>query len=470
MIHRQGGRDLRAHSLFDALAQFHGHQRIHAEIEEPGILADLVGVDAGHLGHRVAQVVDQQRAALLHRGIGEFLDQSRPPGRKRRHRLCGQTVLHLGQECPLARLLIQRQEAGPVDAGHHAVPGRGRRDVGQPGQGVGGREGLHSALRQPRAGLFVGHAGRPGAEVHADPGDALVSLIPAQSVEEGVGGAVGGLTESTPHGGDRGGAEEEVELQVRRGLTEMPGAPNLSGEDTVGFGVVEGAQRGGADLAGRMHDAGQRRKVGGDAGHQARHVVGVGDVGGDDLQRAPVLRAQRVDPLRGGVVGRASAGEHQMSGAVGGEVPGDLQSDRPQSTGHQIGGVVAQRQRVCCGPAGPADQTGDQHRLVADRDLVFPGGRVGWAPDQVGEAGPFVRRGVAVCGQVGEAAPQLRQFQSRGAAEAPQTALLGRHGVGVGGVLRAPGHQPDRAAQFGGRCRTEQPAGAAEGAVLHPQQ
>ena len=221
------------------------------------------------------------------------------------------------------------------------MPGRGRRDVGQPGQSVGGGEGLHSALRQPRAGLFVGHAGRPGAEVHADPGDALVSLMPGQSVEEGVGGAVGGLTESAPDGGDRGGAEEEVELQVRRGLTEMPCTPDLSGEDTVGLGVIERAQRGGADLACRMHDAGQRRKVGGDAGQQARHVVGVGDVGRDHLHGAPVLRAQRVDPLADGLVGRAPAGEHQMSCAVGGEVPGDLQPDRPEPAGHQIGGVVA---------------------------------------------------------------------------------------------------------------------------------
>ena len=108
--------------------------------------------------------------------------------------------------------------------------------------------------------------------------------------------------------------------------------------------------------------------------------------------------------------------------------------------------------------------------MLTDRDLVVPGSRVGCGVDQVDEAGPFVYRDVMVCGQVGESAPQLRHFQSRGAAEAPQAALLGVHGVGVGDVLRAPGHQPDRAAQFGGCGGAEQPPRAAQGAVLHSQQ
>ncbi len=59
VIHRQGRRYLLAHRLLDAVPQFDGHQRIHAEIEESGVLADLRGVDARHLGYGAAQVIRQ---------------------------------------------------------------------------------------------------------------------------------------------------------------------------------------------------------------------------------------------------------------------------------------------------------------------------------------------------------------------------------------------------------------------------
>jgi hypothetical protein len=39
----------------------------------------------------------------------------------------------------------------------------------------------------------------------------------------------------------------------------MPRTPDLSGEYPVDFGVVEVAQRRGADFACGVHDAGQRR-------------------------------------------------------------------------------------------------------------------------------------------------------------------------------------------------------------------
>ena len=81
MIHHQGDRYLLAHSLFDAAPQFDGHQRIHAEVEEPRVLADLRGIYARHLCYRVAQVIGQKLLALLHRSVGEPLDQLGLPGR-----------------------------------------------------------------------------------------------------------------------------------------------------------------------------------------------------------------------------------------------------------------------------------------------------------------------------------------------------------------------------------------------------
>ena len=123
MIHHQGDRYLLAHSLFDAAPQFDGHQRIHAEVEEPRVLADLRGIDARHLCYRVAQVIRQKLLALLHRSIGEPLDQLGLPGRRWQPApaVIGHLTLQLRQECPPARLLVERQETGPVDPGHNAL-------------------------------------------------------------------------------------------------------------------------------------------------------------------------------------------------------------------------------------------------------------------------------------------------------------------------------------------------------------
>ena len=123
MVHHQGDGYLLAHSLFDAAPQFDGHQRIHAEVEEPGVLADLRGIDARHLCYRVAQVVGQKLLALLHWSVGEPLDQLGLPETSdgATAQLRGHLALQLRQECPPARLLVERQEAGPVDPGHNAL-------------------------------------------------------------------------------------------------------------------------------------------------------------------------------------------------------------------------------------------------------------------------------------------------------------------------------------------------------------
>ncbi len=142
-----------------------------------------------------------------------------------------------------------------------------------------------------RTGLLVGHAGRPGTEVDADPGNTLLTLPPGQPVEEGVGRAVSGLTEAAPYRGNRGGAEEEVQLQVRGGFAQIPSPPDLPGEHAVHLGVVQGLQRGVTDLARGVHNAGHRRKFGLHGGEQASDGVRIGDVGRDDTGFAAVLFA-----------------------------------------------------------------------------------------------------------------------------------------------------------------------------------
>jgi len=159
--------------LFDATPQFDCHQRIHAEVEEPHVLADLRGIDARHLCYRVAQVIRQKLLALLHRSIGEPLDQLGLPRRRYGRRRVGHLALQLRQECPPPRLLVERQETGPVDPGHNAlycpVRGRSRHDIGQTARASAGDK-----VRTPR---LSSRARDSASAMPADQGPKL-TLIP----------------------------------------------------------------------------------------------------------------------------------------------------------------------------------------------------------------------------------------------------------------------------------------------------
>ena len=67
-----------------------------------------------------------------------------------------------------------------------------------------------------------------GPKLALIPDDALLAKAPGQPIEEGVGGAIGGLTEPAPYRCDRGGTEEEVQLQVGRPLRSNATHPRPS--------------------------------------------------------------------------------------------------------------------------------------------------------------------------------------------------------------------------------------------------
>ena len=54
MVHGEGHRQLPAETTFEPVMQFDGHQRIHAEIEEPRVVADVLRVDPSHVRDGVA--------------------------------------------------------------------------------------------------------------------------------------------------------------------------------------------------------------------------------------------------------------------------------------------------------------------------------------------------------------------------------------------------------------------------------
>ena len=116
----------------------------------------------------------------------------------------------------------------------------------------------------------------------------------------------------------------------------------------------------------------------------------VGDIGSDDSDFTAVLFAQYIDALLRGIAWRASAGQHQMPGAVRGQVAGNLESDRTQASGDQIRCVRAYLQRCAARLLGQPHQPGDVGHMIAQRDLVFPDGRIGRCGDPVDEPRPFV--------------------------------------------------------------------------------
>ena len=227
-----------------------------------------------------------------------------------------------------------------------------------------------------------------------------------------------------------------------------------------------------------MDDAGQRRQLGLHGGQQAGDLVRIGDIGSDDPELAAVLFAERIEALLRGIAGRAPAGQHQMLGAVRGQVSGNFQPYGSEATGHEICCVRAQFQRRSGWLPNPSDQPGHIDGLFTQRDLVFPGGRLTWRRSHVlDEPRPFVgdipRRFVRpsrAYGQVRQSAPHLRKLQRGRPTESPQATLIGCHGVRIGDSLRAAGHHPDGSAQLSGDRGTEESPCPAQDFVLHPRQ
>ena len=122
--------------------------------------------------------------------------------------------------------------------------------------------------------------------------DADVKLDVGREMTRGLGAGANpdvGRKAAEDHRGDRGGGQEEVELQIRGRFTQIPCAPDFPGKHSIHFGIVQRTQRRGAVLTGGMDDAGQWWQVGLHRGHQASDVVRIADIGRDHPDSAAVL-------------------------------------------------------------------------------------------------------------------------------------------------------------------------------------
>ena len=381
--------------------------------------------------------------------------------------------MHLGQEAADSGLLVERQETRPVDPGNDGlnrarprIRGDSGEQVGDTGQRVSRGQCLHAPLGQPCPGLLIGHPGRPGTEVDRDARYTAIAHRASQAIEVGVGGTVGGLSETAPHRGDRGGAEKEVELQVSDLLAQIPCTPDFSGENLVDFNVVEVADHGVAHHTCGVYDTGQWWKFGAHSGDQPTHLLGVADVGGDHPNPAVMVGDNRVDLVLHRLAGFTAAGQHQGSGAVGGQVAGKFQTDRAQSAGDQVGRSGAQSRRC----RNRAQDASHEPRHIggapAQRDLVFAA-RLRCRGNHGAHLRPI---GVATGVQIDQSAPKPGVLQGCGAAKSPHTTLFRCHRIGLVDPLRGTGQHPDSGAQVRIRGGSQEPPQPNHGVPLHPRQ
>ena len=296
----------------------------------------------------------------------------------RRGRRLGHLTGHLGQQRPPAGLQVDRQEAGPVDPRHHRLGGSdrtgGRHDVGHPGQCVGGREGANAATVQLGAGIGVGHARRPRTEVDAERRECPARAA-ARSTRRGRRWPRcrrSGRSCPTPRRSRRWtGRSPAADRRSLHSNTMRPRPSRRTPDPTSALS---------SELSGVVLFSPAAWTMPASGGSSActvaiRRATSCGSATSAAITRTsqPCCSLQRVDAALRGLAGCAPAGQHQLPGAVRGQVSGDLQSERAQPAGHQIRCVGAQFQLLRVRLSGPPDQSGNM-------DLAARAARSGLRP------------------------------------------------------------------------------------------
>ena len=111
-----------------------------------------------------------------------------------------------------------------------------------------------------------------------------------ERVEIGVRRGVVGLTRRAEHRRSRRVEDEELEGSVERQLVEVSRAVDLRREHPFEPRFVEVREDAVIEHPRGVHDAGQRRQLGGHRRHQVRDVVRVGHIGGAHPDGGAVLR------------------------------------------------------------------------------------------------------------------------------------------------------------------------------------
>ena len=327
----------------EPVPELDGHQRVHAEVEEPR----RRGGRGGQPEHRLELLAHEGRQHVLpipERGFPE-------PGQEVVRRSLGHG----------ARIVFHRRGKEVLEEG------RARREalrVGRPvhrGHRGGGRVLREELIEGPQA-LLRGQPPDPaGREVLLDPFALLLRLadprprppgdgLPRESpgatvggelVQERVGGGVVRLARRAENPHHAREQDEEVEVAFLGRPVELPGAEHLRPEhrlEPLPALVRERAVRQHPDA---VDDPRERRQVRVDPREHRVHRGGVGDVGDLHPHRHSAL-LERSDRLARGCIRSPPTVEHDRARSPVREQSGHRAADPAHAAGHEVGPVLAQ--------------------------------------------------------------------------------------------------------------------------------
>ncbi len=428
------------------VAQFDGGQRVEAQLLEGPFRVDVVcgrvPEDGGRLG---ADQVDDGLGAGLFVEPGQALGQAEGRLGAGAHGAAGPGADQAAQQG--RHLAVTAQDGEVQTGGGDGGAGHGEGGVEEGEALLGGERGRAGAghALQVLLGQLPRHAagGRPGTPGQGEPGQARVPAQAGHGVQEGVARRVVGLGGGAGGAGEGGEHHERGEVQVARGLVQMPHGVRLGAQDGGQALLGEGLHEAVVEGARGVHDAGDG-VVGGHGGEQPPHLFRVAHVAGHDGRLGPGLPEFGAEFGGAGGVGTAASGEQQVPYAVfGDQVAGEYGAQTAGAAGDDDGALGVPG---CGGVTVAGADTGEaraEHRAVAEGGLRFVGGQGG------GESGGRVAHGGG--GIEVEQAEAAGVFGLGGAHQAPDGS-----GGGVGDAVaargdRAPGDEHQAGAARGVR-------------------
>ena len=438
-------RDFGRRGAFQAAAQLHRHQRIHAEIGE-------AAGDAGWFGH-----AEDEADHLLQGALQMFQASAGRQG--------GQLLLPGGERC---RASLWRDKIGeegrgllavqptPVDQGDTILAGAAQ----QLFEGQQCQLGSHE-LRCIQPALDCGGAGGhatvslffacPGPPVEAEAGQPLLLAAAGQPIQKCVAGGVGPLTWVSQQGRNRREKNHEVQVHSLGQGVQQPAALHLGAEHLFKARPALVKQDSVVQNPGHMHHPSERPAR---IAHrlqpleQLLHGSRVGNIELGNLY----LHTLCCQPLEHSALclggDPAPAGQQQMGCPLSSQPFGHMQTQRTQPAGHQIGCTGMNRQT--CGRAqllcGEPDQPGHvalpptpgQLRLaLLTRHTQLP------ARTDLLQQCPGRRFSCCARVEIDQPAKEFRMLQRHDLAQPPQRALCDSERLPLSQLLSSLCDQPE---------------------------
>ncbi|GHD13541.1 hypothetical protein GCM10010334_71880 [Streptomyces finlayi] len=380
MVEDQRRREPQADGRAQPVAQLDRHQGIEAQVLERPRRFDDGGVGVSQdEGNVPAHEVEEDFAPFVGREGGESAPQTCRRGRSgsrgsRRTPGSGTRPDQGTQQGGHLVLRPQGREVEPHGGDQRSVRAQGGvEQCGALGRGQFGHAGTGDAL-EVCLGQGAGHACvlRPRTPRERDARESEGPAVLRERVQEDVASGVVGLAEAAEEAGDGGEQHECGEIEVARGLVQVPGGVDLGaqyrrqplGRQCLHYSVVD--HTGGVDH-------GPHRV----ARDQCGHGVRVGDVARLDDSFGAQPRQFR-DQVGGALGGRAAPAHQQQAAyaVLDDQVPGDHPAQATRTTGDQDRSLTGPLGSGLPHRVGPGEPCG-QYLAVAEEQLGLFRGQYG---------------------------------------------------------------------------------------------